>query len=136
MDPVECNNGHLNDPYPESGNCVVCGNFLPGNDKRFSKESRAAINPGITAKKRGLEKKSREVLESLGIKWSEAPKYLQMMSETAAKSGNMKDMEFLLQQVGELKARPKSSEEVESTIVEVHISDAVIKSLETLDEIS
>ena len=136
MDPVECTKGHWNDPYPENGLCVVCGSWLPGNKNRFDKAEAGNLKTAAAARKRGLKQKAKDLLEGMGIKWNEAPKHLQMISETAAKTGNTKDMEFLLQQVGQLTAKPRPAEEVEDTVVEIHVSDALLESLEQLRALS
>jgi hypothetical protein len=134
MDPVECNQGHLNDPYPDNGLCVVCGKWMPGNKNRFDKQKAGELSAGHITKKKHLKQKAKDLLKDLDFKWKDAPKHLQMIAETAAKTGNTKDMEFLLQQVGQLTAKPRPSEEVEDTVVEIHVSDKLLESLKSLDE--
>lgn len=95
---------------------------------------------GAIEKRKSLKKKTKELLESLGVSWAKSPEYLKMMSETAARSGNTKDMEFLLQQVGELKAKPKSTEDVGEAEVVVYVTAKTAEHLEetlgVLDSIS
>ncbi len=46
--PIECNKGHINDPYPENGKCVVCSTFLPGNPYKLdSEKAKAARAKGV-----------------------------------------------------------------------------------------
>ena len=141
MDPVRCKDGHLNDPYPDNGLCIVCRKWLPGNKMGFGgKVDAREAKGGAIEKRKSLKKKTKELLESLGVSWAKSPEYLKMMSETAARSGNTKDMEFLLQQVGELKAKPKSTEDVGEAEVVVYVTAKTAEHLEetlgVLDSIS
>ena len=112
LEPVECNNGHVNDPYPENGKCVVCGNFLPGNPNRFDREKSGGMNTSKHAMARNLKQKARDLIEGVGLDPFDVPKHITMMADTTAKTGNSKDMEFFLQQTGLLTAKPKAAEEV------------------------
>ena len=136
MNPVDCVNGHHNDPYPENGLCVVCGKWLPGNKNRFDSEKSGEMFTSKTAMQKNLRQKARDLIEGVELDPDDVPKHIQMMAETAAKSKNMKDMEFFLQQVGQLTAKPKAAEEVEATVIEVVVSDALLESLEVLSGIS
>lgn len=135
MDPVECTKGHINDPYPESGLCVVCGAWLPGNTRGWKKGNKEGSS--AAERKKALKAKARELLKDLGFDWKDAPSHLRMIAETATRSTNSKDMEFLLQQVGELKAKPKSAEDtVEAEIVVNVDMKAMGETLKVLDALS
>ena len=137
MDPVECKNGHVNDPYPENGQCVVCSMWLPGNKNIFKKEHTGEASTSRAAHKRALLAKAKELLEDLKVEWKEAPKHLRMIAETATRTSNSKDMEFLLQQVGELKAKPKSAEEFAEAEIVVNVDmKAMGETLKVLDGLS
>ena len=137
MDPVECKNGHINDPYPEGGQCVVCRLWLPGNKNIWKEENTGEGNTSKADRKKALKAKARNLLKDLGFEWGDAPSHLRMIAETATRTSNSKDMEFLLQQVGELKAKPKSAEDtVEAEIVVSVDMKAMGDTLKVLDALS
>ena len=118
--PVTCKRGHLNDPYPENGQCAVCSCFLPGNpyklDSEKGKDARARGHGG----KKAIEASAQRILEDEGIPWDEATEGMRLLAIQFAKNGNNKTLELILQQIGVLKAKPKSAEG--DTVVEYQVS--------------
>ena len=132
MDPVSCNQGHLNDPYPENGMCVVCGNFLKGNRHRMDSKKAAELDELKKTGTKAHSETARKIVEDEGFKWEEVTQTIRLLVENYVKRGNLKEMELALQQMGKLKAKPKQAEDVDETIIEVHVSDAVLESLDVL----
>ena len=115
----------------------MCGAWLPGNKNRWSKENIGEANTSKSAHKKALKTKARDLLKGLNVEWGEAPTHLRMIAETAARSTNIKDMEFLLQQVGELRAKPKSAEDVLEAEIVVNVDmKAMGDTLKVLDALS
>ncbi len=136
MDPVTCAKGHLNDPYPESGRCVVCNNFLKGNRNIMTTEKAAELTERKKTGTKAHEETAQKIVEGEGFKWKEVTETIRQLVLNYAKQGNLKDLELALQQMGKLRAKPKQAEEAEDIVIEVHVSDKLLESLEVLDEIS
>lgn len=136
MDPVSCKNGHLNDPYPESGRCVVCNNYLPGNRDRYdSKKGSAARMSQVTKEKTHLET-ARRIVADDGFEWDDIGEGNRTLVMRWVTVNDFSAYKLYLDQVKKRMAPPKATEETEDTVIEVHVSEAVLESLEVLSEIS
>ena len=136
MDPVECANGHLNDPYPESGRCVICNNFLKGNRHRLdSKKASAYRKLQVTGEVANLET-AMLIVEDDGFEWDEIGEGNRTLVMRWVEAKDRPAYELYLEQMKRRQARPKATEETEDTVIEVHVPEAVLKSLEDLSEIS
>ncbi|KKN56372.1 hypothetical protein LCGC14_0572830 [marine sediment metagenome] len=135
MDPVSCKKGHLNDPYPESGRCGICNNYLPGNRDRFdSKRASASRNLQTTGEKANLET-AMLIVEDDGFKWDEIGEGNRTLVTRWVEAKDRPAYELYLEQMKRRQARPKATEETEDTVIEVHVSDALLESLEVLREL-
>lgn len=127
--PVECKQGHINDPYPENGQCVVCSTFLPGNpyklDSEKAKDARAKGVGGAKA----IEESAHKILEDEGIPWDEATEGMRLLAMQFAKNGHNKTLELILQQIGVLKAKPKPGEEATELKYEVSLTSSNVEDL-------
>ena len=130
---VHCSDGHYNFPYPESGMCGTCNNFLPGNSaasagkvdhKGFSKTQRAV---------------AARVLADEGVSWASAPEAMKQLALQFSKTRNNKTLELILSQLSKLKARPKPGEERRETKFEINLTSNTLenlhRSLDELDEL-
>ena len=136
MDPVTCNQGHLNDPYPENGRCIVCGHFLKGNPAAIDSEKGRELQQRQMDQKLMLEERSHHLIKEAGFDvYDEAPMHLRMAAETAVRTRNMKDLEFFTQQTKQLKAKPKGAKDIKDAIIEVFIEgDNLLESLRHLED--
>lgn len=118
--PVVCKRGHLNDPYPENGQCVVCSCFLPGNPYKLDSESGKDAKAKAHGGKKAIEESAQRILEDEGIPWDEATEGMRLLAIQFAKNGNNKTLELILQQIGVLKSKPRPGES--ETVVEYQVS--------------
>ena len=127
--PVECKQGHINDPYPENGQCVVCSTFLPGNPYKLdSEKAKAARAKGVGGEK-AIEASAHMILEDEGIPWDEATEGMRLLALQFAKNGHNKTLELILQQIGVLKAKPKPGEEATELKYEITLTGATVEDL-------
>ena len=120
MPAVECARGHWNDPYPNDGKCVECGLYLPANPTALKSEDMDAINKRKAAGGKSVDEIAHAVLEDEGVPWKEATEGLRQLSLQFAKTRAVKTLELIYQQIGALKAKPKSAEG--DTVVEYQVS--------------
>lgn len=132
MDPVECKKGHLNDPYPESGRCVVCNNYLEGNRDRFDSEKGAGARQiQVTKEKANLETAKRIVADD-GFEWDEIGEGNRTLVMNWVEKSDRPSYVLYLEQMEKRMAAPRPVEKAEDTVIEVHVSDNLLKSLESL----
>ena len=123
QEPVKCSAGHVNDPYPSSGMCVVCNNYLPGNEAASSTRGKNLI---FTKDQKDVAKR---LLEGEGIKWPSAPETLRQLALGYAKTGQLRALEMMMGQIGTLRARPKPGEEVREEIYNIHLTSNTVENL-------
>lgn len=132
MKPVECNNGHLNDPYPDTGRCVVCNDWMPGNRHRFdSKKGAASRQRQVTGEKANLETAKRIVADD-GFEWGEIGEGNRTLVMNWVANNDRPSYVLYLEQMEKRMAAPRPIEKAEDTVNEVHVSDELLKSLEQL----
>ena len=127
---VECWRGHVNDPYPDNGMCVVCSAYLPGNTEGFKSEDMLEINRRKAEGAKTREQIAHDVLEDEGISWEDATEGMRQLALLFAKSKNVKTYELILQQIGQLKARPKPGE------ADVEVKHELSLTARTVDSLS
>ena len=136
---VECARGHLNDPYPENGQCIECSLFLPANPYALTSEMMPEINRRKAEGGKSRDEIARDVLEDEGIEWDEATEGMRQLALLFAKSKNTKTLELIYQQIGVLKAKPKPGEENPELTYEVVLTGANVgdlqRSLADLDDL-
>ena len=136
---VECSKGHVNDPYPDNGKCIVCQVYLPGNPYVLKSEDMAEINKRTAAGGKTREQIAHDVLEDEGIAWDDATEGMRQLALLFAKSKNVKTYELILQQIGVLKARPKPGEMEVAVMHELSLTagnvEALSRSLKDLKRI-
>ena len=134
-EPVECSQGHLNDPYPENGRCIVCGHFLPKNPMALDSEKGRELQQRQMDQKLMLEERAHQLIKEAGFDvYEDAPMHLRMAAETAVRTRNMKDLEFFTQQTKQLTAKPKGAEDIKTATIEVFIEgDKLLESLRQLE---
>ena len=108
---VTCSRGHENSPVPETGRCVVCQTYLPGNPSALTSERAKEINERAKEGTKAQREVARRLLSDEGVEWTSATEGLRQLALGYAKTGNNRTLELLLQQVGALRARPKPGEE-------------------------
>ena len=137
--PAECSRGHVNDPYPDNGKCVVCQVYLPNNPYALTSERMPEINRRKAEGDKTREEIAHDVLEDEGIPWDEATEGMRQLALLFAKSKNVKTYELILQQIGVLKARPKPGETEVEVKHELSLTapsvDSLSKSLDDLKRI-
>ena len=129
MPATECARGHMNDPYPENGQCQECNIFLPANPYTLKAEDMAEINKRKAEGGKTREEIARAVLEDEGVGWDDAPEGMRQLALMFAKSKNLKTYELILQQIGVLKAKPKPGEEQPELRYEVSLTAGSVESL-------
>ena len=136
--PVECSKGHINDPYPENGQCVVCSTFLPGNPYKLDSDTAKAARAKGVGGAQVIQDSAERILEDEGIPWDEATEGMRLLAVQFAKNGNNKTLELILQQIGVLKAKPKPGEEQTELKYEVTLTagslESIKRSLSDLDD--
>jgi hypothetical protein len=134
-EPVECKDGHINDPYPENGRCIVCGKWLPGNSSAYDAETAKTHAARKRNQKKMLDEQAKLLIKEAGFPvYKDAPMHLRMAAETATRTRNMKDLEFFTQQTKQLTAKPKGSEDIKTATIEVFVSDKLLESLRHLED--
>ncbi len=134
-EPIECKLGHINDPYPENGRCIVCGKFLPGNESGFDSETAKTHAARKRNQQKILDEQAKALIKEAGFDvYKEAPMHLRMAAETAVRTRNMKDLEFFTQQTKQLTAKPKGAEDIKTATIEVFVSDKLLESLRHLED--
>ena len=126
---VTCSRGHENSPYPESGRCVVCQTYLPGNPSALTSEKAKEINERAKDGTKAQREVARRLLEDKGIKWAAATEELRQLALQYAKTGNNRTLELFLQQMGTLKAKPKPGDEQVKTEYQVVLSAGSVEDL-------
>ena len=132
MDPVTCGRGHLNDPYPESGRCVVCGNFLKGNRNIITTEKQKEYRERKKTGTKAHGETARQIVKDDGFEWDDIGEGNRTLVMNWVVRNDRASYVLYLEQMRKRLAAPKASEEVEATVIEVHVSDALIESLEVL----
>ena len=129
LPPVECKRGHLNDPYPENGQCTECNIFLPANPYALDSESGKEVRAMGVGGAKTREEIAHGVLEDEGVPWDEATEGMRQLALLFAKSKNTKTYELILQQIGVLKAKPKPGEEQTELKYEVSLTAGSVESI-------
>ena len=136
---TECARGHMNDPYPENGQCGECNIFLPANPYAMTGEEAIEHNKRRAAGGKSQDEIAHGVLEDEGVPWDEATEGMRQLALLFAKSKNTKTYELILQQIGVLKAKPKPGEEAVKVEYQVAITsdtvDGLKDSLQDLDDL-
>ena len=126
---VVCARGHLNSPYPSTGQCTECSIFLPGNPHTLKSEDMDEINKRKVTQGKSQEEIACRVLEDEGLPWDEATESLRQLALQFAKSKNVKTLELILQQLSVLKARPKPGEADTELTYEVTLTSDTVENL-------
>ena len=124
-----CARGHWNDPYPENGQCRECNVFLPANPTAITSELAGEYNRRRASGGKSQDEIAHSVLEDEGIKWDDATEGLRQLSLQFAKTKNVKTLELILQQIGVLKAKPKSGESEQVVEYQVALTAGSVASL-------
>lgn len=136
MDPVNCNQGHLNDPYPDNGRCVVCGNFLKGNRNIMTTEKQKELTAFKKTGTKAHRETAHQIVSDDGFEWDDIGEGNRTLVMNWVTRNDRASYVLYLEQMRKRQAAPKATEEVEATVVEIHVSDALLESLEQLREIS
>ena len=126
---VECARGHMNDPYPESGQCVECSIFLPANPYVMTGEEAGEHNRRRASGGKSQTEIAHRVLEDEGIGWDDATEGMRQLALQFARTSNNKTLELILQQVGALKAKPKPGEENQELTYELTLTAGTVEEL-------
>ena len=124
-----CARGHLNDPYPENGQCTECNVFLPANPSAITSELAGEYNRRRASGGKSQDEIAHSVLEDEGILWDKATEGLRQLALQFAKSKNVKTLELILQQIGVLKAKPKPGEENPELTYELTLTAGTVQEL-------
>ncbi|KKN11993.1 hypothetical protein LCGC14_1020860 [marine sediment metagenome] len=135
MDPVKCAKGHLNDPYPDTGRCVVsgCNLWLPGNKNIMTTEKQKET---VERKKTGTKahkETARQIVADDGFEWDDIGEGNRTLVMNWVVRNDRASYVLYLEQMRKRLAAPKASEKVEDIVIEVHVSDELLRSLEVLN---